>query len=116
VVCTILLLLSGDIEANPGPATDCFSIGCLNICSAANKTGCIHDIISDFRLDILAVCETRIRQDDPPAMKNSIAPEGYLAQHVHRDSTAAGRVAGSCRPVAVCASLTALRSLSARYS
>ena len=53
-----------------------------------NKAGCIHDIIADFRFDLFALCETRIRHDDPPAVKNCIAPTGFSALHVHREPTA----------------------------
>ena len=58
VFCALLLLTSGDIELNPGPNTSSLSIGCLSICSAANKVGCIHNTIADFNLDVLALCET----------------------------------------------------------
>ena len=101
----MLLLLSG-VEMNPGPAASAasrsqyvsakLSLGSLNICSAVNKAGCIHDIITDptFDLDLFALCETRIRHDDPPAVKNCIAPIGFSALHVHREPTAAHPAGG----------------------
>ena len=50
VLLSILLLLCGDIQ-NSGPGhsnSSTLNIGSLNICSADNKTGCIHDIIHDI--------------------------------------------------------------------
>jgi hypothetical protein len=58
VLLSILLLLCGDIEQDPGPGhpnSSTFNIGSLNICSAANKIGCIHDIMFDHQLDVLAL-------------------------------------------------------------
>jgi len=60
----------------------------LNIFSAVNKTGNIHDI-HEFRLDLLALCETKIHKDDPPVIKDSIAPpDGFSALYVHCDPAA----------------------------
>ena len=92
VLLSILLLLCGDIEQNPGPGhtnSSTLNIGSLNICTAANKTGCIHDIIFDRQLDVLALCETRFQPDDPPAVKDSIAPDDYSVLHAYRDRSRA---------------------------
>jgi len=49
-----LLLLSGDIETNPGPARLVnFNLGCLNVRSMRNKAAANHDVIVDYRLDFL---------------------------------------------------------------
>ena len=88
VMCALLLLLSGDVELNPGSSLSSLNIGSLNICSAVNKVGCIHDIVSDFGLDLLALCETRIQGRDTPAVKDCIAPDGYSVLHVHRQPSA----------------------------
>jgi hypothetical protein len=88
VLLSILLLLCGNIEQNPGPGhpnSSTFNIGSLNICSAANKIGCIHDIIFDRQLDVLALCETRFKPDDLPAVKDSIALDDYSVLNAHRD-------------------------------
>ena len=62
-----LLLLSGDIERNPGPdlnATEsCFSILHQNIRSIRNKLDYINDFFSDY--DVLCFTETRLNIDIP---------------------------------------------------
>ena len=71
VLCSLLLLLaSGDVDPNPGPshAVRMLHVGTYNICSAPGKFGSIHDILSEFDLDILALCETCIKHDDPPEL------------------------------------------------
>ena len=48
ILIAILLLLSGDIELNPGPChrlSSTVNIGTFNICSAANNVGSIHSIL-----------------------------------------------------------------------
>ena len=92
ILLTILLLSCGDVEPNPGPGhlnSTSINIGSLNICAAAHKTGSIHDIISDFHLDVLALCETRIKSDDPPAVKEGLAPDDFCVLHEHRDPSRA---------------------------
>ena len=42
--------------------------------------------MDDNEISILALTETWIRSDDPPAIKNGPAPPGYRILHVHRDS------------------------------
>ena len=79
----------GGIEVNPGPCvpsinTDSIRFGSLNIRSAVHKVTLLHDTISDFRLDVLALQETWITADTPLAIKANIAPDGFSAIHVHR--------------------------------
>jgi len=93
VLCAVLLLAAGDIELNPGPdggvlPNNILKFGCLNVNSARNKCASIHDLISDFNLDILALSETKLQHDLPDTIKNDIAPEGYDVLHVHRQPTA----------------------------
>ena len=84
-VLITLLLLSGNIEPNPDPISSTFiNMGVWNVRSAVNKTASIHTTITDFDLDALAVSETWIRADDPPAIKLDPAPLGYNIIHVHR--------------------------------
>jgi len=75
-----LLLISGDIEVNPGPATTQLNInfGLINIGTL------VHDLISDYHLDMLALTETRLQSDTPAAVKLDAAPPGYTIRHVHR--------------------------------
>ena len=62
-IMVALLLLSGDVECNPGPSCQPTSLrfGYINICSAVHKTALIHDILTDHSLDVLAISETRFR-------------------------------------------------------
>jgi len=57
VLVSLLLLMSGDVEINPGPVTPVNTVnelnfGCLN---ARNKAALIHDLINDSQLDILTL-------------------------------------------------------------
>jgi len=90
VICSILLLLAGDVHLNPGPVSQSIilNFGYINICSARNKIASIHDLITDFSLDILALSETGLQADMPAAIKDDIAPVGYDVEHVHRPATA----------------------------
>jgi len=77
-VIVALLLLLGGVECNPSPfALPSSSVGLLNARSASNKAALIHDVITDNRLDILILTETRIPSDAPDAVKLDVAPPGY---------------------------------------
>ena len=95
-VCLLLLLLltSGDIEVNPGPTENVVVFGCYNVRSAVNKAASLHDIINDHGLNILALSETWITDDAPPAIAQDIAPNGFGVIHTHRRRSAAGHVRG----------------------
>jgi hypothetical protein len=79
----------------PDLASSTFNTGNLNICSAAKKIGCIHDIIFDRQLDVLALSETRFKPDDPPAVKDSITPDDFSVQQAHRNPSRAHPSGGS---------------------
>ena len=87
-VCTTLLLLiltAGDIEINPGPVDiNNLEFGCYNVRSAVHKAASLHDIIHDNKLSILALSETWIPGDAPPAIAQDIAPDGFGVLHTHR--------------------------------
>lgn len=90
-----LLLLLGGIEPNPGPASSrILNIGSLNSRSAINKAALIHTLISDESLDILALSETWTATDDPPAIIQDIAPDGYHAHHTSRPTSRPGQRGG----------------------
>ena len=76
-----LLLISGDVEVNPGPATTELNInfGLININSVRCKAPLVHDLISDYHLDMLALTETRLQSDMPAAVKLDAAPPRYGA-------------------------------------
>lgn len=79
--CFVAFLLI-TVESNPGPPTVRF--GVLNARSAVRKGALINDVISDNRLDVLAVCESWMRDDMPAAVTSDIAPSNYSVLHVHR--------------------------------
>jgi Reverse transcriptase (RNA-dependent DNA polymerase) len=85
-----LLLLSGDVEQNPGPpavpslSRTVLNVGCLNAYSAVNKMALLHNAIDECELDMLAITETWIKQSHPAAIKQDLAPPGYTVIHVHR--------------------------------
>ena len=77
------------VESNPGPLAVRF--GALNARSAVNKGALINDLIRENQLDILAVCESWIKVDDPDVIKNDIAPPNFSVQHVHRPRVCGNR-------------------------
>lgn len=83
---SLLLLLAGDVQLNPGPAP--LRFGLLNINSLRNKAAIVHDLISDYSIDCLALNETRMQADMPSAIRDDAAPPGYVIQHVYRSQTA----------------------------
>jgi len=91
-----LLLLSGDIESNPGPQppNDYISLGSFNIRSVKSKAALLHDLILDNNIDILALQETWLPPDSHPAIKLDIAPPGFVVSHVHRPIVAGGPTRG----------------------
>ena len=71
----------------PGPSSSVNLIfGMLNTRSVVNKAPLLHSLIADNDLSILALTETWIKTDDPPAIKNDPAPPGYRITHVHREN------------------------------
>jgi hypothetical protein len=68
------------VESNPGPSAVRF--GAINAGSAVHKGALIDELICDNRLDILAVCESWIKDDDPDVIKTDIAPTNYTILHV----------------------------------
>ena len=74
--------------------TDSIRFGSLNIRSAVHKAALLHDTISHFRLDVLALQESWITADAPLAIKANIAPDGFSAIHVHRSAADGGNTNG----------------------
>ena len=83
VFVSVLLLLSGDIEVNPGPV-NALNFEYINAWSAVGKTAIIHSVIDELRLDCLAITETWIRESHPDTIKLDPAPPGYVIHHTHR--------------------------------
>ncbi len=92
----LCLLLAGDVELNPGPPTSrtvsdaSITFACLNARSIrdAKKVAALHDVIADRSIDLLALTETWVKPDDPPAVANDPAPAGYNILHVIRQQAA----------------------------
>jgi len=93
VRCVILavLLLSGDVEANPGPSiSHQLNFGYINAQSVVQKTAVVHSLIDELKLDCLAITETWIKSDAPDAVKCDPAPPGYVIFHAHRQNNGLG--------------------------
>ena len=98
---TLLLLLSGDIQLNPGPSFSFSHLGFahLNIHSASsiteslNKPAVLHEFVVDYGIDILALTETWLPPDSLPATLNSITPPGFSLIHCPRPVGRGGGVA-----------------------
>jgi hypothetical protein len=88
---TVLLLLSSDVELNPGPSTvESLRFACVSTQSAVQKTAIVHNIINELELDCLAMTETWIKQSHPDTIKRDPAPSGYTVIHVHRQDDRTG--------------------------
>ena len=80
-----LLLLLGVIKSNPGPANPtAIRFRSLSTCCAVHNGALIDDLIHENRLDVLAVCDSRIQDDALDIMKNNTAPSKFSILHVHR--------------------------------
>jgi hypothetical protein len=88
VLFALLLLAAGDIHPNPGPLTQSLHFGLLNINSIRNKATLVQDIIRDYKLDILALTETRLQADMHPAIRDDAAPPDFTIRHIYRPKTA----------------------------
>ena len=94
LIIWFLLLLSGDVELNPGPSTSFINLACLNVRSASvinhtmDKPALIQEFISDKTLDIFFLTETWFFPDTPPNVLNSLSPDGYTCISIPRSSDA----------------------------
>jgi len=94
----LFLLLSGDIQLNPGPRVSSTPIDRItslkfallnahsasSITSAFDKPASIQDFISTYNLDILAVTETWLSPNTLPSTLNSLTPDKYSLLHSPR--------------------------------
>ena len=87
--------MSGSVEQNPGPPG--ISFGFVNAQSIVQKGSLMIDLISTHQIDVLAVCETFIANNDPPAIKLDCLPPGYRVVHLPRPTaTRYARGGGLC--------------------
>ena len=111
---SLLLLLSGDINPNPGPskckkpsvAPDPFSfaalftpistspsltLACQNARSVRNKIPLVSELISSNRLDILCLTETWLNTDiSTPSLLSSLTPPNFNLLHCDRPNSNRG--------------------------
>ena len=74
----LILLLSGDIEINPGPVLNkSLNFGHLNIASIRNKSPSLHNYLIESPFHILALNETWLQQNDTPSFLASLLPPGF---------------------------------------
>jgi exonuclease III len=76
----LLLILSGDIQLNPGPSSATTTLGTLNIRSLfqQDRSVAIHDMLQSHDIKILALCETwQNETTTTPAQLGDITPPGY---------------------------------------
>ena len=63
----MLLLRSGNVESNPGPRPNSFSIGCWNVDSLLTREGVKKDYLeaiqSIHHFDLFGICETYLNTD-----------------------------------------------------
>ena len=74
---------------------DWIIIGSHNCVSASGKVASIHNIITDYELEFLALSETWFTTDTPVSIMNDIAPApGYSSLHVPRLMVSGGASRG----------------------
>jgi len=83
-----LILLCGDVESNPGPATTQFIMCTLNIQSLTDAKSlhstAIADLAEQHDLDLIALSETWIKPDTSPSHLAECTPPGYSLISQHR--------------------------------
>lgn len=94
---SMLLLLAGDINLNPGPSTLNFSHlntrSVSSITTEINKPAVLQEFITDHSLDILALTETWLSPNTLPSTLNSLTPPSYSILHSPRLSGKGGGLA-----------------------
>ncbi len=97
VILSLILLLSGDIELNPGPTSVKFCH--LNVHSASSssptldKPTAIQEFITDHNLDLFDIIETWLQPDSLSSTLNSLTPTRYSIIHQPRASGIGGGIA-----------------------
>jgi len=100
LLISLLLLLAGDIEVNPGPTSPQFlNTSHLNIRSATtitadlDKPAALQEFVTDNNLDILTLSESWLSIDTPPSILNSLTPPGFSIIHSPRITGLGGGLA-----------------------
>ena len=105
ILVALLLLMSG-VERNPGPGPHAFNLGCININSVVQKGPLVIDLLDNYSLDAVAVCETKLAHDDPAAIKRDCVPNGYDVMHLPRPSASRRTRGGGLCFIYCCDSLS----------
>ena len=103
----MLLIVAGDIQLNPGPsalrntrntksARSPLKFTVFNIWSAVNKAASLQSLINDYDFYVIALTETWIACDVPPAIMNDVDRVGYSVLHIHRALVPDGPSCGGC--------------------
>jgi len=71
-------------------AADDLVIGTLNCCSMVKKAAQLHDVIADHHIDVLAMCESWMKEGAPDAIAQGAALDGCSVLHAPRPSRAGG--------------------------
>src|SRR5277367_3692247 len=101
LVLLSLLILAGDVELNPGPfcTSSTLNLVHLNTRSAScitdsyDKLALIKELISDNKIDLLALTETWLSPDTSPSVLNSLTPKNYSIMHHPRAEGHGGGIA-----------------------
>ena len=89
----IILLLSGDVSLNPGPAVRRnIRLATTNVRSIRDKTASLSDLLIYKIIDILAVIEIWLRPHDTVACIADISPSGHTFHHRPRSVRRGGGV------------------------
>ena len=82
------ILLSGDIETNPGPVASHFNLCTLNIQSLADHKSlhstAVADLAEQQDLHLIALSETWLKPDTTPSDLAECTPSGYTLMSKHR--------------------------------
>ncbi|MGK2863853.1 MAG: endonuclease/exonuclease/phosphatase family protein [Chitinophagaceae bacterium] len=92
-----ILLLSGDVEVNPGPASPSVHFAQFNSQSihpnqTVDKPIILKQFIKDYKIDVLGLSETWLSPDELPSTINSIVPDGFSFTHIPRPTGRGGGV------------------------
>ena len=95
VLTSLLLLLSGDINLNPGPISvrapiNHVRMATINVRSISNKTASFCDIVESKKLDVVAVTETWLSTNETSASLADVTPNGFKLVHKPRKGRGGG--------------------------
>ncbi|MFI5407180.1 MAG: hypothetical protein ACHQ1D_11815, partial [Nitrososphaerales archaeon] len=88
MITRLLLILSGNISLNPGPAATTNLIfshintrSCTTVTNNLDKPTVLQEFIFDHNIDALALTETWLSPDTPASILNSLTPPDYELLH-----------------------------------